>query len=125
MEEIEDPAAKDIFIALEECFVHDETGLDALLPRISSEKARKFIVERGVTTEFSSNPEQLISDGIKRIKQKRIERRSAKIVTELRLIESNQNKDENTYRSAALDDELLLEKMHIDAELRKLKENKE
>jgi DNA primase len=125
IEEIEDPAAKDIFIALEECFVHDETGLDALLPRISSENARKFIVERGVTTEFSSNPEQLISDGIKRIKQKRIERRSAKIVTELRLIEGNQNKDENTYRSAALDDELLLEKMHIDAELRKLKENKE
>ncbi|MDR0376075.1 MAG: DNA primase [Treponema sp.] len=125
MEEIEDPAAKDIFIALEECFVHDETGLDALLPRITSENVRKFIVERGVTTEFSSNPEQLISDGIKRIKQKRIERRSAKIVTELRLIESNQNKDENTYRSAALDDELLLEKMHIDTELRKLKENKE
>lgn len=125
MEEIEDPAAKDIFIALEECFVHDETGLDAILPRISLENARKFIVERGVTTEFSSNPEQLISDGIKRIKQKRIERRSTKIVTELRLIESNQNKDENTYRSAALDDELLLEKMHIDAELRKLKENKE
>ncbi|MDR1221132.1 MAG: DNA primase [Treponema sp.] len=125
IEEIEDPAAKDIFIALEECFVHDETGLDALLPRISSENARKFIVERGVTTEFSSNPEQLVSDGIKRIKQKRIERRSAKIVTELRLIEGNQNKDENTYRLAALDDELLLEKMHIDAELCKLKENKE
>ncbi|MDR2447399.1 MAG: DNA primase [Treponema sp.] len=125
IEEIEDLAAKDIFIALEECFVHDETGLDALLPRISSENTRKFIVERGVTTEFSSNPEQLISDGIKRIKQKRIERRSAKIVTELRLIESNHNKDENTYRLAALDDELLLEKMHIDAELRKLKENKE
>ncbi|MDR1072733.1 MAG: DNA primase [Treponema sp.] len=125
IEEIEDPAAKDIFIALEECFVHDETGLDALLPRINSENARKFIVERGVTTEFSSNPEQLVSDGIKRIKQKRIERRSAKIVTELRLIEGNQNKDENTYRSTALDDELLLEKMHIDAELRKLKENKE
>ncbi|MDR2783518.1 MAG: DNA primase [Treponema sp.] len=125
IEEIEDPAAKDIFIALEECFVRDETGLDALLPRISSENARKFIVERGVTMEFSSNPEQLISDGIKRIKQKRIERRSAKIVTEIRLIESNQNKDENTYRSAMRDDELLLEKMHIDAELRKLKESKE
>ncbi|MDR2793196.1 MAG: DNA primase [Treponema sp.] len=125
IKEIDDPAAKDVFIALEDCFVHDETGLDALLPRIDSENVRKFIVERGASKEFSSNPKQLISDGIKRIKQKRIERRLANIVTELRLIESSQNKDENIYRSAALYEELLLEKIHVDAELRKLKENKE
>jgi DNA primase len=125
IKEIDDTAAKDIFIALEDCFVRDETGLDALLPRIGSENVRKFIVERGASKEFLSNPEQLISDGIKRIKQKRIERRLANIVTELRLIESSQNNDENTYRSAALYEELLLEKIHVDAELRKLKENKE
>ncbi|MDR2193319.1 MAG: DNA primase [Treponema sp.] len=125
MKEIEDPAAKDIFIALEECFVHDETGLDALLSRIGSENVRKFIVERGASKEFLSNPEQLISDGIKKIKQKRIERRLANIVIELRLIESGQHKDENAYHSVALYEELLLEKMHVDAELRKLKENKE
>jgi DNA primase len=124
IKEIEDPAAKDLFIALEDCFVHDETGLDALLPRIGSENVRKFIVERGASNEFSSNPEQLISDGIKRIKQKRIERRLAKIVTELRLMEGNTDKDENNYRNAAIYEELLLEKVHIDAELRKLKENK-
>jgi DNA primase len=112
IKEIEDPSAKDLFIALEDCFVHDETGMDALLARISSDDVRKFIIERGTSAEFSSNPEQLISDGIKRIKQKRIERRLAKIVTELRLA-----KGEDV-------EELLLEKTHIDAELHRLKEEK-
>jgi DNA primase len=112
IKEIEDPSAKDLFIALEDCFVHDEAGMDALLARISSDDVRKFIIEKGTSAEFSSNPEQLISDGIKRIKQKRIERRLAKIVTELRLAKSEDV------------EELLLEKTHIDAELRRLKEEK-
>ncbi len=121
IKEIEDPAAKDLFIALEECFVHDESGLDALLPRIASENVRKFIVKHGASNEFSANPEQIVSDGIKRIKQKRIERRLAKIVTELRLLEG----ESGSYRVDAVKEELLNEKMHIDAELRKLKEHKE
>jgi DNA primase len=121
IKEIEDPAAKDLFIALEECFIHDESGLDALLPRIASESVRKFIVEHGASEEFSSNPEQLVSDGIKRIKQKRIERRLAKIVTELRLLEGG---NDDSSRAQAAKEELLLEKMHIDAELRSLKERK-
>jgi DNA primase len=119
--EIEDPAAKDIFIALEDCFAHDETGMDALLPRISSEGARAFIIEHGASNEFMSHPEQLVSDGVKRIKQKRIERRLAKIVTELRLLESESADDGNP---RVRYEELLLEKIHIDAELRRLKEEK-
>jgi DNA primase len=120
IKEIEDPAAKDLFIALEECFAHDESGLDALLPRIASESVRRFIIEHGASDEFSANPEQIVSDGIKRIKQKRIERRLAKIVTELRLLEGA---DGDSPRVQTAKEELLLEKMHIDAELRKLKEH--
>jgi DNA primase len=115
IKEIEDPAAKDLFIALEDCFTYDESGMDALLARISSDDVRQFVIERGASAEFSSNPEQLVADGIKRIKQKRIERKLAKIVTEIRLTRSD-SQDERL-------EELLLEKIHIDAELRRLKEN--
>ncbi|MDR0643969.1 MAG: DNA primase [Treponema sp.] len=119
IKEIEDPAAKDLFIAMEDCFSHDEVGpdnkikLDALLPRISSENVRKFISERGVSDEFFSNSEKLISDGIKRIKLKRIERRRAKIVIELSIAASE--------KDASRIEELLLEKEHLDTELQSLK----
>jgi DNA primase len=121
IKEIEDPDAKDLFIALEDCFVHDETGLDALLPRIRSDNVRKFIIKRGASDEFS-DPEQLISDGIKRIKQRRIERRLANIVTELHLIENVKDDPNNINRDGSRLEELLREKMHIDAELRRLKQ---
>jgi DNA primase len=119
IKEIEDPAAKDLFIALEDCFLHDEVGadnkikLDVLLPRISSENVRKFISERSISDEFFSNSEKLISDGIKRIRAKRIERRRAKIVVELSIAASE--------KDTARIEELLLEKGHLDIELQSFK----
>jgi DNA primase len=119
IKEIEDSAAKDLFIALEDCFSHDEVGpdnkikLDILLPRINSANVRRFISERGISDEFSSNSEKLISDGIKRIRLKRIERRRAKIVIELSIAASE--------KDAARIEELLLEKEHLDVELQSFK----
>jgi DNA primase len=116
MKEIEDPAAKEIFVALEECFIQEESGMDAFLSRISSEELRNFIAERGTSPEFSRGAQKLIGDGIKRVKEKGLRQRLSEIVAELRKGERNSivRPDNNSL------EELLSEKMQIDAELRKL-----
>ncbi|MDR2796993.1 MAG: DNA primase [Treponema sp.] len=117
IKEIEDPFAKELFIALEECFIYDESGMDALLSRISREGLRNFVIKQAASREFSSNPDQLVSDGIKRVKQRRLEKRLYEIVMELRLAASG--------TADVHPEELLAEKMHIDAELRRMKEDKQ
>jgi DNA primase len=115
IEELEDPGAKELFIALEEWFRNGGLGIDDLLSRISG-PLRQFVIQRGTTKAFSVHPEQLVSDGIRRVKQKRLERRRAEIITELRIAGSGDRPEE-----AGLED-LLAEKMFIDAELRRFKE---
>jgi DNA primase len=114
IEELQDPYAKELFIALDEWYRNDSSGVDDLLSRITHEELRKFVLERGASEAFSVHGERLVSDGIKRIKQKRFERRRTEIVTELRIMKQG----ELGNRMA----DLLAEKVHIDAELHRLKE---
>jgi DNA primase len=115
MKEIEDPDAKELFVALEECFVNDESGLAALLSKISSDPLRNYITEKGNSDEFSGNAEKLIRDGIRHIKAKRLRRRLNEIVIKLRRMKHGEGEG-----SAEEPDDLLAEKMRIDSELRQL-----
>jgi DNA primase len=114
IKDVDNPIAKEIFIALEECFKYDEAGLDALLARISSEKVRELIIKRGASKEFSINPELYITDGIKKLKQKQLVRRRDEIMREL-----NATQNETSSNGMYLEN-LVAEKMHIDAELYRL-----
>ena len=118
IKEIEDPAAKELYIAMEECFSRDEYGMDNLLSRVSLEALRNFIVERGTSKEFSVNPAKFVEDGIKRFTLKRLERQKDGIVNKLRTLKTGASKAD-----AEITEELLLEKMRIDTELRRLKED--
>jgi DNA primase len=121
MKEIEDPCAKELYVALEECFINEESGTDAFLTRINSGSLRNFIVERGISPEFRANekrdPKKLMEDGIKRIKEKKLRRRLSEINAELRIMERN--------TGGASDDlnDLVAEKMQLDVEIRKLEGN--
>jgi len=121
MKEIEDPYAKELFVALEECFINEESGTDAFLARINSSLLRNFIVERGISPEFRANerrdPNKLMEDGIKRVKEKKIRRRLSEINAELRIMERNTG-DAGDGLSG-----LVAEKMQLDAEIRKLEGN--
>jgi DNA primase len=119
IDDFDDPAARELFIALEEWFRNDMPGLEDLKERISDEALRNFVIQQGVSEAFSINPEKLVSDGIRKALQKRLERRLAKIVTELRITTYGQ--DQGKGGGTALED-LLSEKVHLDAELRLLKE---
>jgi len=116
IKEIEDKAAKEIFIALEECYIHDENGIDSLLSRIKDENLRNYVAEKGTSGEYNGAfTRRLMEDGIKKIRKKRLEKRLKEISSDIREIErKNEGADLN------LIDELLAEKLFIDEQIRKL-----
>jgi DNA primase len=114
IEEIDDPRAKELFIALEEWFRNDAPGMDDLLARIQDEALRNFVIEQAASQAFSRNPELLFRESMKRIRQKRLERRQAEIINEIGMQKRGD-------AGRGLED-LLAEKVYIDAELRRLKE---
>jgi DNA primase len=118
--EIEDAAARELFVALEECFRNEESGSDALMSHIASPELRRFVIERGISPEFRGDekrdPRKLMEDGIRRVKEKKLRRRLSEIGAELRLRERNSGSGE----SGGDLQELIAEKMYIDAEIRKL-----
>jgi DNA primase len=116
IKEIEDPAAKELFIALEECFTNEESGIEDLLSRISSGVLRNFVAEKGTSKEFSVDPERLIADGIRGLKKRKLQKRLSKIVSELRNLKNANSPATGDIRM----NELVSEKMYIDAEIRKL-----
>jgi DNA primase len=124
LEELDDPGAKELFIALEEWFRNDATGEGEavglpheLLSRIQDEGLRNFVIQQSASEAFSVNPEQLFRDSIKRVRMKRLERRQKELIVALRM----QNGGESGRRL----DDLLAEKVHIDAELNRFKETNE
>jgi DNA primase len=131
IEELEDPGAKELFIALEEWFRNRNTGEEDriqaippdLLSRINGDALRNFVIEQGVKGAFSSNPELLVRDGIRRIKVKRLERRQGEIVMELRRRKTGHEGSGMPLPafSPASPEDLLAEKVHIDAELVRLR----
>ncbi|MDR0389189.1 MAG: DNA primase [Spirochaetaceae bacterium] len=114
LEEVKDPEARELFIALEEWYRNNAPGIDDLFNRIELPELKRFVMEQAGSDAFKVNPEIAVTDGIRRIKEKGLENRRKEIIRELRMV-----------RSGSRTDELLLEKVHIDAELRRIKEAKE
>jgi len=114
IKEIEDRAAKEIFIALEECFIHDENGIDSLLSRIKDEGLRNYVIDRGTSGEYKGDSaRQFMEDGITEVKIKNLRKRIAEINAQMREIE-------RTREGSELIDELLDEKNTIDLKIRNM-----
>ncbi|MCL1960177.1 MAG: DNA primase [Spirochaetes bacterium] len=127
IKEIDDRDAKELFIALEECYQHGESGMDFLLARIKNEQLKNFIISHGDSPEFKggslnekdsryiapTNPRRLMEDGINEIRKKKLRRRLIEIGAELRSYERKADTDINI-------DDLLTEKKDIDSQIRKL-----
>jgi len=111
--DIDDLCAKEIFVALEECFQRDESGTDYLLARIKDEGLRNFIADRGTSEEYKGNPRRIMEDGINLIRKKIFEKKLTEINAQMR--ESERSPD-----GVVNIDELLAEKKFIDSQIRKL-----
>ncbi|MDR1950590.1 MAG: DNA primase [Spirochaetaceae bacterium] len=120
IEELTDPGAKELFIALEEWFRNSAPGeREAALPhdllsRIQDEALRTFVIEQGASGAFSTDPGALFEDSMRQVKRKRLERRQTEIIIELR--------SQRRGTAGVSPDDLLAEKVLIDAELQKFKE---
>ncbi len=114
LEDLDDPRARDLYIALEECYRAEASGIEAVLGRVTEEALRAFVLERAASGEFSENPERFIEDGLARIRRRSLERRRTKVVERMAMAEESDAED------ASLND-LLYEKMYLDAELAKMK----
>jgi DNA primase len=121
--EIENPDAKELFIALEECFVNDERSVGSFLARISRPELQDFFLRRGSSNEFLLNPNKLMDDGIRKFTRKKLEKRREEIVSSLKAIKKASSGDNSSgVQFSGPDgsgevDELLAEKIEIDNEL--------
>jgi DNA primase len=113
IKDVDDPAAKELFVALEECFKRDEIGVDFLLARISDEALRNYAADCGTSGEFKGDSRRFMEDGIKQIRKKHLEKRVTEINAQMR-------EDERKFGNVVNMDELLAEKKDIDSQIRKL-----
>lgn len=116
--DLDDEASRELFLALEECFRNDEESLDELLGRIGNPGLRNFLMERAAKGEYAIQPDRLIRDGILNVRERSLERRRARVVRQIADYDSEREAD-----SVSVND-LLYEKMFIDQELEKIKEER-
>jgi DNA primase len=113
IKDVDDPAAKELFIVLEECFKNDESGVDFMLARINDEALRNYVADSGTSGEFKGDSRKFMEDGIKQIRKKKFEKRLTEINAQMR-------EEERTLGDVVNMDDLLAEKKSIDSQIRKL-----
>jgi len=111
--DLEDARARTLYVALEEGFRDEETGLDALLARIDDAGLRELVVRKTASGEFDVNPERIVADSLRRIRQRGLRRDREAVQARLRRLEGER-------ADPAVVRELLAEKQHLDSELAKL-----
>ena len=60
--DLEDARARALYVALEEGFRGEETGLDALLARLDDAGLRELVVRKAASGEFDVNPDRIVAD---------------------------------------------------------------
>jgi DNA primase len=111
LDELDDPRAKELFIALEEGFRAEEHGLEELLARLSDEQLKSMVLAAAVSGEFDENADRFVGEGIARIQRRSLSLRREKICD--RIAELGPEAEGLS--------ELQYELMHLDAELAKMK----
>ncbi|MDR2663333.1 MAG: DNA primase [Treponema sp.] len=116
LEDLEDRHARELYIFLEEWYRRSGGEVQAgtageLLEAVPNGDVRNFIMRQGALGAFA-HPEKLLTDGMKRVRSKVLERKRRAIIRELR----------DPSLEAVMQGDLLAEKIHIDTELTKLKE---
>ncbi len=114
-EDLEDPVAREIYIALEESYRREETSLETLLTRITKPEVVTLVHERIATGEFAEHGERAIRDAVLAIRRRAVRKQIRAVETELRRVAAEHDEAGADYV------ELLSEKMLLDRELEKLK----
>jgi DNA primase len=111
LDAIEDSRAKDLFIALEESYRAEEGGLESLLARLPDEQLKKAVLAATVSGEFEENAVRFVEEGVQRLKRNSLARK--RDLLQARIAELGSTGEGLS--------ELQYELMHLDAELAKMK----
>lgn len=114
--DLQDPMARELFGALEECVRLGDRSPDGLLGRLSTGELRALVVRNLSQREFTVNPEEVLDDGARKLKSQSLDRRRRDVEARMRRLEHGGE----PAPGAAMRD-LLEEKIFLDSELEKLK----
>ncbi len=109
--DLTDPAARELYIAIEEAYRAEEQDLDSLLERITDERLVSRVAEQASRDEYGEAVGSYIADTVRVVRRKTLLRRRNALKVRL----------QRSTRSAEDERQLLEELMAIDNELQKLK----
>ncbi|MDA8411179.1 MAG: DNA primase [Treponema sp.] len=110
LDDMEDGRARELYLALEESYRAGTMDIASIVAKIGSVDLRKSVMEAVASGEFDEQADRLIDDGIRNARKKRLGKRLEFILERLRDSAGGETQ------------ELLVEKMHLDAELASLKD---
>lgn len=116
--DFDDEPLKDAFIVMEECFRSGDQQVTAVVERLTSAGLKEFILQRISDGAYSINPDRFVLDGVRRVKLRALEARKQRVVSRIREYDAERDGDE-----LSLND-LLYEKMYLDGELTRIKEER-
>jgi len=116
--DFEDEAIKDAFITLEERYRDEDLGVASVVASLASEGLKAFILDRVASGAYDANPARFVEDGVFRVRERALENEKRRVVARIRGYDPGRDADE-----ISLND-LLYEKMYLDSELAKIKEER-
>ena len=112
-DELQDDAARALYIVLEDCFRHGHSDPDSLLRRIESDELRARVARTLVNGEFADNVEAYVAGGVRQVKSHALERKRDRLMERVRRAEHEGSPEAIS--------ELLADKIFLDSELNKLR----
>lgn len=116
-DDLQDPMARELFGALQECVRCGDESPDGLLGRLETDELRALVIRNLSRGEFAVNPEETLDEGARLVKARSLKRRRREIETRMRRLE----RDGGQPAPGASIRDLLEEKIFLDSELEKLK----
>ncbi len=85
VDDLDDPAAKDIFILLEEAFRRGSLSFDLLLAHCADNALCVLMTNAYASDEFLVNAERIVEDSVRLIKKNALEKRKVAVISKMKL----------------------------------------
>ncbi|MFA6366646.1 MAG: DNA primase [Candidatus Hydrogenedentales bacterium] len=125
-DDLDDPRARDLFFALEEASIRDAKETTSILSLTNDDAAKRFVLAVAASGELDQGLETVISDGIKSVQIRSLERKRMRLIAEIgRTSQKNGDASVMAETSSAEIQEtvvdLLKKKMQLDVKIARLK----
>ncbi len=108
--------AKDLHTVLEDAFRRGVSEVDAILQEITDPRLKSFFIQELESGSYSTYPEQIVVDGLRRLQLRKLDQQQRKIVRKIKELEKRQ--DAGSLQELR---ELLYEKKYLDEEIQEIR----